>query len=189
MGEVCELDLCLLPKTIRDKSMKSTRSIDLRKLVDEAKLIKFHWSVLIWFFVMQVLDDYDLAVAGVAIPSVIEPMNVDAETSGFMASSPLFDSMFGAIWLGALADRSVSAGLSPSACSLRPQGLQRPIHFQCDALSRRARHWRSDPDCGRADSRVATVEGMRLDGHADVLRPTYGAARPQISQYFQAKPC
>jgi AAHS family benzoate transporter-like MFS transporter len=79
--------------------------IDVHKLADEAKFNSFHWSVLIWCFVILVLDGYDLAVAGTALPSIMKAMNVEAATAGFMASSALFGMMFGAIALGALADK------------------------------------------------------------------------------------
>jgi len=85
--------------------MKSTRPIDVHKLADEAKFNSFHCSVLLWCFVVLVLDGYDLAVAGIALPSIMKAMNVEATTAGFMASSALFGMMFGAIALGALADR------------------------------------------------------------------------------------
>jgi len=79
--------------------------IDVHKLADEAKFNSFHRSVLIWCFVILVLDGYDLAVAGTALPSIMKAMNVEAATAGFMASSALFGMMFGAIALGALADK------------------------------------------------------------------------------------
>lgn len=83
----------------------SIQRIDVHKLADEAKLNSFHWSLLIWCFVILVLDGYDLAVVGIAIPSIMEAMNVDGTTAGFMASSALFGMMFGAIGLGSLADK------------------------------------------------------------------------------------
>jgi AAHS family benzoate transporter-like MFS transporter len=79
--------------------------IDVHKLADEAKFNRFHWSVLIWCFVILVLDGYDLAVAGAALPSIMKAMRVEAATAGFMASSALFGMIFGAIGLGALADK------------------------------------------------------------------------------------
>jgi AAHS family benzoate transporter-like MFS transporter len=85
--------------------MNSTRLIDVHELADEARFTSFHGSVLIWCFVVLVLDGYDLAVAGTAIPSIMKAMNVEASTAGFMASSALFGMMFGAIVLGTLADR------------------------------------------------------------------------------------
>ena len=83
----------------------SMHRIDVHKLADEARFNRFHWSVLIWCFMILVLDGYDLAVSGAALPSIMRAMNVDAATAGFMASSALFGMMFGAIALGALADK------------------------------------------------------------------------------------
>jgi AAHS family benzoate transporter-like MFS transporter len=52
-----------------------------------------------------VLDGYDLAVVGAALPSIMEDMGVEPAEAGFMASSALFGMMFGAIFLGTLADK------------------------------------------------------------------------------------
>lgn len=79
--------------------------IDVHKLADEAKFNKFHALVLGWCLLIIVIDGYDLAVAGIALPSIMKDMNVTAATAGFMASSALFGMMFGAIFLGTLADR------------------------------------------------------------------------------------
>jgi AAHS family benzoate transporter-like MFS transporter len=95
----------------------SMRRIDVHKLADEAKFNNFHCSVLIWCFVILVLDGYDLAVAGTALPSIMKAMNVEAATAGFMASSALFGMMFGAIVLGALADKIGRRWRSRSVCS------------------------------------------------------------------------
>ena len=84
---------------------ETMNGIDVRKLVDEARFNGFHRSVLIWCSVILVLDGYDLAVAGTALPSIMTAMNVEAATAGLMASSALFGMMFGAIVLGALADK------------------------------------------------------------------------------------
>lgn len=79
--------------------------IDVHKLADEAEFNGFHLRVLAWCLLIIVIDGYDIAVAGAALPSIMEEMGVDAGTAGFMASSALFGMMFGAIFLGALSDR------------------------------------------------------------------------------------
>ncbi|RZL90584.1 MAG: MFS transporter [Variovorax sp.] len=79
--------------------------IDVHKLADEAKFNRFHGLVLAWCVLIIIIDGYDLAVAGIALPSIMKDMNVNASTAGFMASSALFGMMFGAIFLGTLADR------------------------------------------------------------------------------------
>jgi MFS transporter, AAHS family, benzoate transport protein len=79
--------------------------IDVHKLVDEAKFNRFHGLVLFWGVLILVLDGYDLAVVGAALPTIMKEMGVDATTAGFMASSALFGMMFGAMFLGTLADK------------------------------------------------------------------------------------
>jgi MFS transporter, AAHS family, benzoate transport protein len=79
--------------------------IDVHKLVDESKFNRFHGLVLFWGVLILILDGYDLAVVGAALPSIMKDMGVDSTKAGFMASSALFGMMFGAIFLGTLADR------------------------------------------------------------------------------------
>ena len=79
--------------------------IDVHKLADEATFNRFHALVLLWCVLIIIIDGYDLAVAGIALPSIMKDMNVNASTAGFMASSALFGMMFGAIFLGTLSDR------------------------------------------------------------------------------------
>jgi AAHS family benzoate transporter-like MFS transporter len=61
--------------------------------------------VLFWCALIIIFDGYDLAVAGIALPSIMKDMGVDPTRAGFMVSSALFGMMFGAIFLGTLADR------------------------------------------------------------------------------------
>jgi AAHS family benzoate transporter-like MFS transporter len=81
------------------------RQIDVHKLADEAKFNGFHGLVLCWCALIIIFDGYDLAVAGIALPSIMKDMGVDPTKAGFMVSSALFGMVFGAIFLGTLADR------------------------------------------------------------------------------------
>jgi len=81
------------------------RQIDLHKLADEARFNKFHGLVLFWCALIIIFDGYDLAVAGIALPSIMKEMGVDPTRAGFMVSSALFGMMFGAIFLGTIADK------------------------------------------------------------------------------------
>jgi AAHS family benzoate transporter-like MFS transporter len=81
------------------------RQIDVHKLADEAKLNRFHGGVLLWCALIIIFDGYDLAVAGIAVPSIMKDMGVTAQNAGFMVSSALFGMMFGAIFLGTVADK------------------------------------------------------------------------------------
>jgi AAHS family benzoate transporter-like MFS transporter len=81
------------------------RQIDVHKLADEARLNPFHGLVLLWCALIIIFDGYDLSVAGIALPSIMKEMGVEATKAGFMVSSALFGMMFGAIFLGTIADR------------------------------------------------------------------------------------
>jgi AAHS family benzoate transporter-like MFS transporter len=81
------------------------RQIDVHRIADEAKFNGFHGLVLFWCALIIIFDGYDLAVVGIALPSIMKEMSVDPTKAGFMASSALFGMMFGAIFLGTIADR------------------------------------------------------------------------------------
>jgi AAHS family benzoate transporter-like MFS transporter len=81
------------------------RQIDLHKLADDARFNRFHGLVLFWCAVIIVFDGYDLSVVGIALPSIMKDMGVAAANAGFMVSSALFGMMFGAIFLGTVADK------------------------------------------------------------------------------------
>jgi AAHS family benzoate transporter-like MFS transporter len=81
------------------------QKIDVHKLADESRFNRFHGLVLFWCVLILVLDGYDLAVVGAAMPVIMNQMGVDATQAGFMASSALFGMMFGAMGFGTLADR------------------------------------------------------------------------------------
>lgn len=79
--------------------------IDVHSLAGKAKFNGFHGRVLFLCVLMLILDGYDLAVVGAALPSIMKDMGVDATSAGIMAGSALFGMMIGAISLGTLADR------------------------------------------------------------------------------------
>lgn len=81
------------------------RQVDVHKLADEARFNSFHRRVLFWCALIIVFDGYDLAVAGIALPSIMKDMGVNSTSAGFMVSSALFGMMVGAILLGTIADR------------------------------------------------------------------------------------
>lgn len=76
----------------------------MQKLADDARFNRFHAKVLLWCLLILIIDGYDIAVAGIALPSIMQQMGVNASTAGFMASSALFGMMFGAMVLGTLSD-------------------------------------------------------------------------------------
>ena len=89
--------------------------IDLHQLADDARFNGFHGKVLFWCLLIIIIDGYDIAVAGTALPAIMQQMGVTASTAGFMASSALFGMMFGAIFLGTLSDK-IGRRLTISIC-------------------------------------------------------------------------
>lgn len=79
--------------------------VDIHHLSDHAKFNGFHGIVLFWCALIIIFDGYDLAVAGIALPSIMKEMGVTPATAGYMVSSALFGMMFGAIFLGTIADK------------------------------------------------------------------------------------
>ena len=81
------------------------RSIDIQRLVDNARFNRLHGLILLWCSLIIVFDGYDLAVTGIALPAIMKDLGVAPTEAGFMVSSALFGMMFGAIFLGSVADR------------------------------------------------------------------------------------
>lgn len=81
------------------------RRIDVHQLADEARFGRFHLGVLLWCALIIIFDGYDLAVVGIALPSIMKDLQVDPTRAGFMVSAALFGMVFGAIFLGTVADR------------------------------------------------------------------------------------
>lgn len=80
-------------------------TIDIQKVSDDATFGWISRLVLGWCFLIIVFDGYDLAVVGIALPSIMKDMGVNPTSAGFMASSALFGMAFGNIFLGTIADR------------------------------------------------------------------------------------
>ncbi|WP_321789592.1 MFS transporter [Burkholderia pyrrocinia] len=81
------------------------RQINLQALSDDARLGPLHGVVLFWCALIIVFDGYDLAVAGIALPAIMNEMGVNPAQAGFMVSSALFGMMFGNIVFGTVAER------------------------------------------------------------------------------------
>lgn len=81
------------------------KQVDASRLADEASFTRFHGVVLFWCAMAIIFDGYDLAVAGIALPSIMKEMGVDATQAGFMVSSALFGMMFGNVAFGTVSDR------------------------------------------------------------------------------------
>jgi len=81
------------------------QTINLQERIDASTFNGSHGIILFWCTLILVLDGYDLAVVGAALPSIMKEMGITATTAGFMASAALFGVMIGAMFFGTLADR------------------------------------------------------------------------------------
>ncbi|MEJ8862207.1 MFS transporter [Pseudomonas jessenii] len=79
--------------------------VNVYALAVESKFNRFHGLILFWCVLILIIDGYDLAVVGAALPAIMKDMNIDPTSAGIMAGSALFGTMLGAIFLGTLADR------------------------------------------------------------------------------------
>lgn len=82
-----------------------SQTLNINKVVDEAKFTPFHWKVLFWCLLIIIFDGYDLIIYGVALPLLMEEWSLTAVQAGFLASAALFGMMFGAMFFGTLSDK------------------------------------------------------------------------------------
>jgi len=81
------------------------QQLDVHAIVGESRFNRFHGLVLFGCVLILIIDGYDLAVVGAALPSIMKGMGITATSAGIMAGAALFGTMLGAIFLGTLADR------------------------------------------------------------------------------------
>lgn len=81
------------------------QKLDAHALIGNSKFNRFHGLFLFWCVLILIVDGYDLAVVGAALPSIMKEMGIAATQAGIMAGSALFGTMLGAIFLGTLYDR------------------------------------------------------------------------------------
>ena len=87
--------------------MAQARTVDVTRLIDERGITSFHiWLVVFAFFIV-LMDGYDIAALGFAIPSLVKAWNItDQATLGPALSASLLGMLVGAPLLGALGDRT-----------------------------------------------------------------------------------
>ena len=71
--------------------------LDIHKLADEAELNSFHYKLIGWVILILVLDGYDIAITGAALPAIMADLKIDSTQAGFLASASLVGMMFGTI--------------------------------------------------------------------------------------------
>lgn len=80
-------------------------TLNVNRIVDEAKFTPFHFKVLFWCLLIIIFDGYDLIIYGVALPLLMEEWSLTAIQAGMLASAALFGMMFGAMIFGTLSDK------------------------------------------------------------------------------------
>lgn len=81
------------------------QTVNMYALASASKFNRFHRLILFWCVLILIIDGYDLAIVGAALPAIMQDMQIDPTSAGVMAGSALFGTMLGAIFLGTLADR------------------------------------------------------------------------------------
>jgi AAHS family benzoate transporter-like MFS transporter len=81
------------------------RTVDVHKIIDEAKFNKFHFTVLFWCALVIIFDGYDLVIYGVVLPKLMDQWALTPIQAGALGSYALFGMMFGALFFGPLSDK------------------------------------------------------------------------------------
>jgi MFS transporter, AAHS family, benzoate transport protein len=79
--------------------------IDVQKLVGGAELNSFHYTLMGCIILILVLDGYDIAITGAALPAIMADLKIDTTMGGLMVSVSLVGMAFGTIGFGMLADK------------------------------------------------------------------------------------
>jgi len=73
--------------------------------VDEVRLTRFHWILLLGITLAQILDGYDFQITSYALPGFTKEFGLDAGQAGSVAAAGNFGLLIGAIVFSQLADR------------------------------------------------------------------------------------
>jgi hypothetical protein len=161
-----------LPQPNNTQETCIMRHIDVHELSDKARFNRFHAGTAVVRLII-IFDGYDLAVAGIALPSIMKEMGVTAQNAGFMVSSALFGMMFGAIFRHhrrPIGRRwAIAICIALFSVFTAAAGLTTTRHLQRHALPGRPRHRRRDAQRGGADDRVLAAQNAP-PGHPDVQR-------------------
>lgn len=81
------------------------QTIDVSRLVDEAKVGPFHTMIIAICAILLIVDGYDVFIYGVVLPELMKQWQLTAPQAGSLASWALFGMMGGALLFGPLGDR------------------------------------------------------------------------------------
>lgn len=82
-----------------------SRTINVEDLVDEQKIGKFHIRLLIWLFLIMLLDGYDISAVAFAGPQLIKAWGIERSALGIVLSASLFGILIGSFGFGYIGDR------------------------------------------------------------------------------------
>ena len=83
----------------------SPSRVTVAQLVDDARLGPLHWRVLLLCTLVLMLDGYDLAAMGFAIPALSRDLGIPAASFGFALSASFVGVAIGSLVAGPLGDR------------------------------------------------------------------------------------
>ena len=81
------------------------KKLDVVELLDNANIKKFHINLIVWSFLIMVVDGFDLQAIGYVAPSLIKEWGLSRATFGTAFSAGLVGMMIGATQGGTLGDR------------------------------------------------------------------------------------
>jgi len=79
--------------------------LDVVELLDNARISKFHINLIVWSFLIMVVDGFDLQAIGYVAPSLIKEWGLNRAAFGTAFSAGLVGMMIGATQGGTLGDR------------------------------------------------------------------------------------
>jgi MFS transporter, AAHS family, 4-hydroxybenzoate transporter len=86
--------------------MAQGRTIDVDRLVDEQKLTRFNWLLVLWCFIITLIDGYDISAAPAAGPFFVREWHLASPAAlTFAFSATNFGVLFGAPLFGFIGDR------------------------------------------------------------------------------------
>ena len=88
------------------------REINVNQMINDSKLMPFHWRVIALSTLIIIFDGYDLVIYGVSLPLLMKEWAIDPLTAGFIGSIALFGVMFGALIFGTISDKLEHLGVS-----------------------------------------------------------------------------
>jgi AAHS family benzoate transporter-like MFS transporter len=83
----------------------SQETIDVSRVIDDARFNRFHWMVLFWCALIIIFDGYDLVIYGVVLPVLMKEWAMTPLQAGALGSYALFGMMAGALLFGPLSDK------------------------------------------------------------------------------------